>query len=100
MNMRGGSPLSSKKRVLVTGSAGQIGTIIRSKLGYKYQLTGLDRAEHDWPRAFVADLSDLEAIRPAFEGQDTVVHMGGDPSPGARRINAHRSTNGSTTRRN
>jgi nucleoside-diphosphate-sugar epimerase len=81
--MRGGSSLASKKRVLVTGAAGQIGSIIHRKLGYKYELTGLDRADHDWPRAFAADLSDLEAIRPAFEGQDAIVHLGGDPSPQA-----------------
>ena len=31
----------------------------------------------------VADLADLDALRPAFDGVDTVVHMGADPSPRA-----------------
>lgn len=75
--------MATKTRVLVTGAAGKIGTIIHDRLGDKFELTGLDRLEHDWSSAFVADLSDLEAIRPAFEGQDVIVHLGGDPSPGA-----------------
>lgn len=33
--------------------------------------------------SLVADMADFDAIRPAFEGQDVVVHLGGDPSGGA-----------------
>ena len=72
-----------KKRVLVTGAGGQIGTIIGHKLGHRYQLTGLDRVSHQYPSCYVANLADLDAIKPAFEGQETVVHLGADPSPSA-----------------
>ncbi len=75
--------MTNNKRVLVTGAAGQIGGIIRNKLGYRYELTGLDVVDHDYPTSHVADLSDLDAIAPAFEGQDVVVHLGADPSPSA-----------------
>ena len=34
-------------------------------------------------RHFRADVADFEAIRPAFEGQDVVVHLAADPSPTA-----------------
>lgn len=75
--------MSGKLRVLVTGAAGQIGGIIRDKLGYRYDLVGLDRADCGWDASFAADIADLDAIRPAFEGADAVVHLGADPSPRA-----------------
>ena len=75
--------MSDKARVLVTGAAGQIGGIIRDKLGYRYDLVGLDRADCGWEQSRVADLADLDAMRPAFEGVDCVVHLGADPSPKA-----------------
>ena len=73
--------MDTKIRVLVTGAGGQIGGIIRDKLGYRYELVGLDRVDCGWPDSHVADISDFDAIRPAFEGVETVVHLGADPSP-------------------
>ena len=70
-------------RVLVTGMAGTIGGVIRRYLGDKYDLAGLDRVPVDGVASCVADISDLSSIRPAFEGQDTVVHLAADPSPSA-----------------
>ena len=64
--------------------AGQIGGIIRRSLGDKYELSGVDRVHVDECPMVVADLSDLDAIRPALDGIDTVVHLGADPSQGPR----------------
>ena len=75
--------MTDKARVLVTGAAGQIGGIIRSKLGFRYDLVGLDIVDCGWPESHVADLSDLDSISPAFEDVDVVVHLGADPSPQA-----------------
>ena len=75
--------MAGSKRVLVTGMAGQIGGIIRRFLGEKYDLSGVDRVPVEDCPSVVAELSDLEAIRPAFDGKETVVHMGADPSPRA-----------------
>ena len=72
-----------KQRVLVTGAAGQIGGIVRSKLGFSYDLVGLDRIDCGWPVSYVADISDFDAIQPAFDDVDAVVHLGADPSPKA-----------------
>ncbi len=72
-----------KKRVLVTGMAGQIGGIIRSRLGDRYELSGIDRVPIDGVPCTVADIADMDAIAPAFEGVDAVVHLGADPSPRA-----------------
>jgi NAD+ dependent glucose-6-phosphate dehydrogenase len=75
--------MADSKKVVVTGMAGQIGGIIRRFLGEKYDLSGVDRAPVEDCPSVVADLSDLGAIRPAFDGIDTVVHLGADPSPRA-----------------
>ncbi len=71
------------KKVLVTGAAGRIGGIVRRFLSSKYELSALDRVAVEGIPSRIADLADLDAIRPSFEGQDAVVHLGADPSGGA-----------------
>jgi nucleoside-diphosphate-sugar epimerase len=65
----------SKKRVLVTGANGLIGTALREMLGDKYEWSALNRRDLPGVPTTRADIADLEAIRPAFEGIDTVVHL-------------------------
>jgi nucleoside-diphosphate-sugar epimerase len=73
----------ANQKILVTGMSGQIGGIIRSHLGDTYELSGIDIKETADAKVHVADISDLDAIQPAFEGIDTVIHLGADPSPRA-----------------
>ena len=75
--------MADKKRVLVSGMAGQIGGIIRRELSEQYDLSGIDRVDVESVPTTVADIADLDAIMPAFEGIDAVVHLGADPSPQA-----------------
>jgi len=71
--------------VLVTGAYGRCGTALVDHLQEESDLyfTYLDRSEPpaDHPatdeNAYVADVTDYEAIRPAFDGQDAVVHLAG-----------------------
>ncbi|MFW6194983.1 MAG: NAD-dependent epimerase/dehydratase family protein [Chloroflexota bacterium] len=70
--------MADKKKVLITGGAGLIGSVVRDHLGHMYDFTSLDLKEADGARSFVANLSDLDAIMPAFEGQHTVVHLAAD----------------------
>ena len=65
------------KKVLITGMSGLIGGILRSHLESigGYELTALNRRPVDGVRTVQADIGDLDAIRPAFEGQDVVVHL-------------------------
>lgn len=65
----------SKKRVLVTGANGLIGTALRNILGDKYEWSALNRRDLPGVPTTQADIADLEAIRPAFEGIDIVVHL-------------------------
>ena len=65
------------KKVLITGMSGLIGGLLKDRLAEAggYELTALNRREVEGVRTVRADISDMEAIRPAFEGQDVVVHL-------------------------
>ena len=71
--VRGG--FEAKKKVLVTGMSGLIGSVVRKHLGDSYEFTALNRREVAGVRTFRADISDFSAMRPAFDGQETVVHL-------------------------
>jgi len=63
------------KKVLVTGMSGIIGTVVKERLGNLYELSALNRRDVPGVPTTRADLADLEAILPAFEGVDAVVHL-------------------------
>ncbi len=64
-------------RVLITGMSGLIGGILRRRLEQDggYELRALNRRPVEGVDCFQADVGDLEAIKPAFEGIDVVAHM-------------------------
>ncbi|MDX6532834.1 MAG: dependent glucose-6-phosphate dehydrogenase [Gaiellales bacterium] len=62
------------RRVLVTGAEGTIGTAVREHLADRYELVSLTLTSQEFP-SHIADISDLEAIQPAFENVDAVVHL-------------------------
>ena len=61
-------------RVLVTGAEGTIGTAVREHLADRFELVSLTLTPQDFP-SHVADISDLDAIEPAFAGIEAVVHL-------------------------
>jgi nucleoside-diphosphate-sugar epimerase len=65
------------KKVLITGMSGLIGGLLRRHLESVggYDLSALNRRAVEGVECHRADISDLEAIRPAFEGRDVVVHL-------------------------
>jgi len=63
------------RRVLVTGLSGLIGGALRPHLDGAYALRALNRRPVPGVECHLADLGDLAAIRPAFEGVDVVVHL-------------------------
>lgn len=75
----------SKQRVLVTGPYGEAGEAIMNHLLEKgdYEFTFLDRNDHPEYETHVADISDYEAIRPAFDDQDAVIHLAAQSDAGA-----------------
>ena len=78
---------TTKKRILLTGAAGRIGTAFRQYAGHRYALRlafhhtpVADPGEHE---VFGLDVSDLESCQRACAGMDMVVHMAADPHPTA-----------------
>ena len=72
--------MAEQKTVVITGSSGRIGTILRRAFADRYRLRGLDRVPTPGaPDALVASLTDLPAILPVFQGADAVVHLAADP---------------------
>ena len=69
-----------KKRVLITGASGLIGGVLRDALGEAYELSGVDVRPVPGLDSLVADMTDLDAIQPAFEGVDVVIDLAADPN--------------------
>jgi nucleoside-diphosphate-sugar epimerase len=72
--------LVDPRTVVITGSGGRIGTILRRAFADRYRLRSVDRVPTvGEPDAFVGSLTDLGAILPVFNGADAVVHLAADP---------------------
>ncbi|MFB6220225.1 MAG: NAD-dependent epimerase/dehydratase family protein [Halolamina sp.] len=71
-------------RVLVTGSEGRVASGIKQYLDgdSPHEFVYLDREDAS-DVDHVADIADYDAIRPAFDGVDAVVHLAANPSVGA-----------------
>ena len=67
--------MSQKQRVLVTGAAGVIGRAFIRHYKDVYDIAGLDLKDAGNVPTTVANIDDLDAILPAFEGIDAVVHL-------------------------
>ncbi len=75
----------SAQNVLVTGPYGEAGEAILEHLHGRdeYELTFLNRSDHPDHETHVADIADYDAIRPAFDGQDAVIHLAAQSDAGA-----------------
>ncbi|HSF05011.1 MAG TPA: NAD(P)-dependent oxidoreductase [Methylomirabilota bacterium] len=65
----------SGRRVLVTGLSGRIGGAVLKHLGTSHELRALNRRPVAGLAGHRADIADFAAIREAFAGIDTVVHL-------------------------
>ena len=65
------------RKVLITGMSGLIGGLLKDHLieSGGYELTALNRRSVEGIPTVQADIADLDAIQPAFEGQEVVVHL-------------------------
>lgn len=77
------------RTLLITGGAGSIGAGYAHWVRERYEVTLLDLPGQftdrhaELGRLVEADLGDLASIRHAFEGADTVLHLGGERHPWA-----------------
>ena len=70
--------MPEKRKVLITGGAGLIGSLLIKYLGDKYEFSSLDLQEAEGVKSTVANIADFDAIQPYFEGVDTVIHLAAD----------------------
>ncbi len=71
------------RKLLLTGAAGKIGSFFHNAYAHKYEFLLTDIVEPADPKGVPfskANLSDMDAIRPLFDGVDTVVHLGANPN--------------------
>ncbi|MHB0913400.1 MAG: NAD-dependent epimerase/dehydratase family protein [Armatimonadota bacterium] len=78
--------MSTRRKILITGAAGRIGTYLRKAWADTYDLVALDRKQiRKWNGGTVitGDIRDLGTVLSACNGIDTVVHLAADASPKA-----------------
>lgn len=80
-----------KRKILITGGCGKIGSYFARFASDKYDLRVVDRIAWDTEKlgsldgeSIVAELQDLEACRKASAGIDMVIHLAANPSPQAQ----------------
>ena len=85
-------PVRVRRKVLVTGAAGHIGSYFTEHSHSNYDLRLMVRGDEDAPRidalrkfgdVVTADLSDLPQLKELCRGVDTVLHLAAVPSPEA-----------------
>lgn len=64
-----------RARVLITGSAGTIGTVLKRELADRYDLTGVDLNEVPGPGKHCGDITDQGVLEGVLSGGETVVHL-------------------------
>jgi len=75
--------VTTRRKVLLTGAAGRIGSFLTQHLAEHYEFVLTDVRAPTEPHSFAfveADIADLEAMRTLCRGADTVVHLAADPS--------------------
>ncbi|HSU68112.1 MAG TPA: NAD(P)-dependent oxidoreductase [Tepidisphaeraceae bacterium] len=84
----GGS--AARRRVLVTGAAGRIGSCFAEQTHQRYDLRLMVRGDESriesikpFGEVVTANLADLPELKRSCQGIDTVVHLAANPSPSA-----------------
>ena len=75
--------MAERRRILITGARGRIGTCLTEGLKDRYELRLHNRTPETDPAGFDhvhGDLADYDAVRPMLDGVDTVLHMAANPS--------------------
>ena len=62
-------------RILITGIAGTIGTILAERLSAEHDVTGIDLRSSDAFPTGLVDLNDYEALLPEMDGVEAVIHL-------------------------
>jgi len=64
------------KKIIVTGSEGEVGTALLPQLAKRFDAVGFDRRPHDGPMDVIqGDLLNADEVTAAADGADAVVHV-------------------------
>lgn len=80
-------PERQRRKVLITGAAGNVGSYFSEHHHDRYDLRLMCRNDTSMRKVEAfgepvrGDITELEQIKPLFEGIDTVVHLAASPSP-------------------
>lgn len=69
------------QKVVLTGGCGRLGRYVAQRLRPHCDLTVLDRVPAEEPGLVRADITDYEALKRIFAGQEAVVHLAAIPNP-------------------
>ncbi len=72
--------MAERRRVLITGAAGQIGSVLCEALAPHHDLSGIDLRPAAGVPTTVASMNDLDTVLPAFAGVDTVIDLANLPA--------------------
>ena len=76
--------MPGRRKVLVTGAAGAVGSVVVRGLRDRFAIRGFDRRPTpELEDSVVADLRDLDAVTEAVRGMDAVIHLAAVPSGAA-----------------
>lgn len=67
--------MSQKKKVLITGASGTIGSILGNALADDYDLHGVDIRPATTIDSTIADMADMNSLHSAFAGMDAVIDL-------------------------
>ena len=73
-------------KVLITGAAGEVGTVLAHHLRGRYNLVLADKSspvDHGDDPFVTADITDLTAMRALCQGIEMIVHLAAEPDPEA-----------------
>ena len=74
--------MNNKRKILLTGAAGRIGTAYRKHAGQQYSFRLVDIkpvSDPEGHETMMMDLADPDAARRACEGMQTVIHLAANP---------------------
>lgn len=73
--------MPERRRILITGAAGRIASMVREALRDEHEVYGVDiRPSESYPSDAVASMTDLASIRPLFRDRDTVIDFANNPA--------------------
>ncbi|NKB67933.1 MAG: NAD-dependent epimerase/dehydratase family protein [Candidatus Latescibacteria bacterium] len=70
--------MPQRPKVLITGGAGLIGSILIDKLSDQYEFSSFDLKQAAGVPSIVGDLHDFSAVETAIAGHDAVIHLAAD----------------------